>query len=155
MSSKQIRPLSQGLKESGHRFTRQRQIILEEVRKRASHPNAAQIYEAVRRHIPNVSLGTVYRGLGLLAELGLIRRLEHEDSSRFDANLNEHYHLICTSCKQIFDIDTSIVEKLNTDGLEADGFKINGLRLELHGLCPSCGNAATPHSGTSSLSKDA
>jgi Fur family peroxide stress response transcriptional regulator len=143
MCAKQIKPLSQGLKQKGHRFTRQRQIILEEVQKRESHPNATEIYEAVRQYIPNISLGTVYRGLGLLVGLGLIRRLEQEDSSRFDSNLSEHYHLICTNCKQIFDIDTSILEKLNTHGLEADGFEINGLKLELHGLCPSCGNAAS------------
>jgi Fur family peroxide stress response transcriptional regulator len=85
----------------------------------------------------------VYRGLGLLAGLGLIRRLEQDGSARFDSNLSEHYHLICTQGKGIFDIDTSILEKLNTHGLEADGFEINGLKLELHGLCPSCGNAAS------------
>ena len=143
MCARQINSLSQELKQKGHRFTRQRQIILEEVQKRESHPNATEIYEAVRQRIPNISLGTVYRGLGLLVGLGLIRRLEQEDSSRFDFNLSEHYHLVCTNCKQIFDIDTSILEKLNTHGLEADGFEINGLKLQLHGLCPSCGNAAS------------
>ena len=143
MCAKQIKSLSQELKQKGHRFTRQRQIILEEVQKRESHPNATEIYEAVRQRIPNISLGTVYRGLGLLVGLGLIRRLEQEDSSRFDFNLSEHYHLVCTNCKQIFDIDTSILEKLNTYGLEAAGFEINGLKLQLHGLCPSCGNAAS------------
>ena len=143
MRAKQIKTLSQGLKQKGHRFTRQRQIILEEVQKREFHPNATKVYEAVKQRIPNISLGTVYRGLGLLVGLGLIRRLEQEDSSRFDSNLSEHYHLICTNCKQIFDIDTSILEKLNTHGLEADGFEISGLKLELHGLCPSCGNAAS------------
>ena len=143
MRAKQIKSLSQELKQKGHRFTRQRQIILEEVQKRESHPNATEIYEAVRQRIPNISLGTVYRGLRLLVGLGLIRRLEQEDSSRFDFNLSEHYHLVCTNCKQIFDIDTSILEKLNTHGLEAAGFEINGLKLQLHGLCPSCGNAAS------------
>lgn len=143
MCAKQIKSLSQELKQKGHRFTRQRQIILEEVQKRESHPNATEIYEAVRQRIPNISLGTVYRGLRLLVGLGLIRRLEQEDSSRFDFNLSEHYHLVCTNCKQIFDIDTSILEKLNTHGLEAAGFEINGLKLQLHGLCPSCGNAAS------------
>ena len=143
MCAKQIKSLSQELKQKGHRFTRQRQIILEEVQKRESHPNATEIYEAVRQRIPNISLGTVYRGLRLLVGLGLIRRLEQADSSRFDFNLSEHYHLVCTNCKQIFDIDSSILEKLNTHGLEADGFEINGLKLQLHGLCPSCGNAAS------------
>ncbi len=52
MRAKQIKPLSQGLKQKGHRFTRQRQIILEEVQKRESHPNATEIYEAVRQRIP-------------------------------------------------------------------------------------------------------
>ena len=56
MCAKQIKPLSQGLKQKGHRFTRQRQIILEEVQKRESHPNATEIYEAVRQYIPNISL---------------------------------------------------------------------------------------------------
>ena len=85
----------------------------------------------------------MYQGLGFLAKLGLIRRLEQAGSPRFDSNLSKHYRLICTQCKGIFDIDTSILEKLNTHGLEADGFEINGLKLELYGLCPSCGNAAS------------
>jgi len=140
MCAKFFEDLSEALRGEGYRFTRQRQIILDELRKRECHPSAKEVYDAVKVRLPNVSLGTVYRNLGILEELGRIRRLAHGESSRFEANLNDHYHLICTKCDQIFDVDTSILEKLNTQELEANGFEINGHKLELYGLCPNCSN---------------
>ncbi|MCH8291244.1 transcriptional repressor [Candidatus Poribacteria bacterium] len=138
MCAERVENLSKELRQEGYRFTRQRQLILEEVRKLKCHPRARDIYDAVKQRMPNVSLGTVYRSLGILADLGLIRKLEYDDSSRFDANLSDHYHLICADCDQLFDVDTSVLERLNTQGLEANGFDVNGHKLELYGLCPNC-----------------
>ncbi|MYE90629.1 transcriptional repressor, partial [Candidatus Poribacteria bacterium] len=90
-----MKELSEGLRQEGYRFTRQRQIILEEVQRQQSHPSAKEVYDAVKLRLPNISLGTIYRGLGVLVELGLIRKVEHGEYARFDANLVDHHHLIC------------------------------------------------------------
>ena len=69
------------------RNTRQREVILEELRKLRSHPTAPVLYEIVRRRLPRISLGTVYRNLELLAKSGVVRKLELSDSeARFDGN---------------------------------------------------------------------
>ena len=58
------------------RMTQQRQVILEELRLCRSHPTADELYSRVRRRLPRISLGTVYRNLETLAERGLIRKME-------------------------------------------------------------------------------
>ncbi len=61
-------------KEKTHRITRQRRVILEELRRVNNHPSADEIYEIVRRRMPRISLGTVYRNLEMLTELGEIQK---------------------------------------------------------------------------------
>ena len=58
------------------RMTRQRAVILEELRKVKTHPTADELYSIVRERLPRISLGTVYRNLDFLADTGEIRRLE-------------------------------------------------------------------------------
>ena len=132
-----MKELSEGLRQEGYRFTRQRRIIFEEVQQQ-HHPSAKEIYDAVRARLPNISLGTVYRGLGVLVELRLIRKVEHGAYARFDANLAEHHHLICTDCDQLLDVDAPLSEPLNTQQFKARGFEVQGYKLELYGLCPTC-----------------
>ena len=133
-----MKELSEGLRQKGYRFTRQRRIILQEVRGQRYHPSAKEVYDAVKIRLPNISLGTVYRGLGVLVELGLIRKVEHGEYARFDANLTDHHHLICTGCNQLLDVDTPLSEPLNTHQFKARGFEVQGYKLELYGLCPTC-----------------
>ena len=133
-----MKELSEGLRQEGYRFTRQRQIILEEVQRQQSHPSAKEVYDAVKLRLPNISLGTVYRGLGVLVELGLIRKVEHGEYARFDANLVDHHHLICMNCDQLLDVDAPLSEPLNTQQFKARGFEVQGYKLELYGLCPTC-----------------
>jgi Fur family peroxide stress response transcriptional regulator len=140
MCAKPIENLGETLRREGYRFTRQRQIILEELRQSESHLSAKELYDAVKARLPNVSLGTVYRGLDVLADLGLIRRLDYGEHSRFEANLSNHYHLICIRCGRIFDVAPSTLERLNTQALEAKGFEVHGHRFELYGRCPECRN---------------
>lgn len=133
-----LKELSEGLRQEGYRFTRQRRIILEEVQQQQHHPSAKEIYDAVKVRLPNISLGTVYRGLGVLVELRLIRKVKHGEYARFDANLAEHHHLICTDCNQLLDVDVPLSEPLNTQQFRARGFEVQGYKLELYGLCPTC-----------------
>ena len=118
MCAKPADRLGDELRHEGHRFSHQRQVIFEEMQKQRCHPDAREIYDVVRQRLPRISLGTVYRGLEVLVKLRLIRKVKHEDTSRFDANLSDHYHLICSCCNQIFDVDTSVLTGLNTQGLD-------------------------------------
>jgi hypothetical protein len=59
-----------------HRMTHQRQVIFEEIMKMESHPTADEVYERVRKRLPRISMGTVYRNLDILTSSGLINRIE-------------------------------------------------------------------------------
>jgi len=78
------------------RITRQRRVILEELQRTKSHPTADELYRKVRRRLPRISLGTVYRNLELLSRSGLIRKLEIGGGKmRFDGIVEPHYHIHC------------------------------------------------------------
>ena len=86
------------------RMTRQREVILAELRRVKTHPTADEVHRMVRRRLPHVSLATVYRNLELLAGHGYIRKIEGGPSQmRFDADTSRHFHSRCRICGRIFD----------------------------------------------------
>ncbi len=121
------------------KMTVQRRIILEEVRNLKSHPSADEVYVAVRRRLPDISMATVYRNLETLAECGLIRRLwEVAAPRRYDGILDEHYHVVCDRCGRVGDVRLKAVNGFLEDARRASDYDVRGYRLEFHGLCPSC-----------------
>ena len=121
------------------RNTRQRQVILEELRKLTSHPTATGIYQIVRRRLPKISLGTVYRNLERMAQAGIVRKLELGSAeARFDGNLDQHDHVRCLDCGRVEDIPAPPLELLGGEEDDLGGYRILGYRLELQGLCPRC-----------------
>ena len=122
-----------------HRNTRQRQVILEELRKLTSHPTAVGLYEIVRRHIPSISLGTVYRNLELLASMGEIQKLELSGSqARFDGNVDRHDHVRCTCCGRVEDVPGRSLDLVRLRVNDCSGYELLGYRLEFVGICPRC-----------------
>ncbi len=127
---------------SQHRFqrqTRQREVILEELQKLTSHPTAADLYEIVRRRLPRVSLGTVYRNLELMSEMGVVCKLQGVgNEARFDGNCHRHDHVRCVECGRVADVHAPPLDLsyLNQDHL--GGFTVVDHRLELRGVCPEC-----------------
>ncbi len=120
------------------RMTKQRKVILEELRKVTSHPTADEIYDMVRQRLPRISLGTVYRNLDVLAEHGEILKLESAGSQkRFDANMMPHAHIRCVHCGKVGDV-MNVPAPLPTPGAVVDGFEITGARLEFEGVCSVC-----------------
>ena len=121
------------------RQTRQRRVILEEVKSTDIHPTATEIYHIVRQRIPNISLGTVYRNLGLLVAAGEVRKLKVSGSkARFDGDLGNHHHVRCTLCGRIDDVKDLPVP-LEEDRFESlTGYKMTGFRLEFVGICRTC-----------------
>ena len=127
------------LQEKNHRITKQRQVILEELRKLNTHPSADEIYKVVRRRLPRISLGTVYRNLEVLSALGKIQKLELSGSlKRFDWNTKKHYHIRCVRCNRVDDAPIAPLNQLENDLYEATVFEIIGHNLEFIGLCPEC-----------------
>jgi Fe2+ or Zn2+ uptake regulation protein len=125
------------------RMTRQRQVILEELRKVNTHPSADEVYEMVRKRLPRISLGTVYRNLEILSESGDIKKLEPGCSlKRFDGNPAEHCHIRCVRCDRIDDAPISSVIEIDAAGLMPIGYEIIGHRLEFFGVCPNCSDTS-------------
>ena len=121
------------------RITRQRQVILEELKKARSHPTANEIYETVRSRLPRISLGTVYRNLEILSREGIIRKLElGGDQKRFDSELGGHYHARCIKCGSLDDISPRPIPDIEDAFRNVCGYQITGHQLVLTGLCPNC-----------------
>jgi Fe2+ or Zn2+ uptake regulation protein len=120
-------------------MTRQRETILDVVRQTHSHPSADEIYELVRKQLPRISLGTVYRNLEVLAKMELIQKLELGGTiNRFDWDTNKHYHIRCLNCGQVDNAPIAPLNKLEDELYGATVFSIIGHRLEFEGLCPDC-----------------
>jgi len=124
-------------------MTNQRQVILEEVRKDQLHPTADEIYERVRKRLPRVSMGTVYRNLDVLASSGLIHKIEPGHSQmRFDGVTGDHYHLSCVRCGKIEDVpiepSDDVIENLEHSLGHLTKYGIFGHKLEFFGLCSAC-----------------
>ena len=125
--------------EKTRRMTRQRKTILNILRQTKSHPSADEIYELVRKELPRISLGTVYRNLEVLASMGLIQKLELGGTiKRFDWNPNKHYHIRCLVCGKVDDAPIAPLNQLEDELYGATVFSIIGHRLEFEGLCPDC-----------------
>lgn len=122
-------------------MTRQRKVILDELKKVKTHPSADEVYEIVRGVLPHISLGTVYRNLELLAAHGQIQMLRISGNQmRFDGNAEEHYHIRCTGCGRVDDVAMELVPGLENGLSDTAGYEITGCRLEFTGLCPVCRN---------------
>ncbi len=136
-------------------MTRQRRMILEEVRNTDSHPSADEIYHRVRAKLPRISLGTVYRTLDLLSERGLIRKLELGGSQRrFDHRTHHHYHFRCLACQRLTDVDAQNFACLKATPRELAGCQLQGHQLEFFGLCPECLAAGRRQTGRTSEAED-
>jgi len=121
------------------RGSKQRDTILRVVKNSKDHPRADWVYDEVRREIPNISMGTVYRNLKTLAKSGDIRQLELADgTSRFDGNTDSHYHFRCEKCGHIFDLEEPVDKSIGERVAKNTGFKVYRQRMELIGLCNAC-----------------
>lgn len=127
-------------------MTRQRRIILEELRRTDTHPTVEELFDAVRRRLPRVSLGTVYRNLEHLANTGDVRKIEAGGASRrFDGNVeDDHYHARCLVCGRLEDISSAVVRNLDYRSDAVNGFRITGHQLMFTGYCPDCSEGRVP-----------
>lgn len=121
------------------RMTHQREVILEEIRKISTHPTADEIYETVRKRLPRISLGTIYRNLEILSTCGLIQKIGPVSSQmRFDGDTRNHYHIRCDYCGRVEDAPIESVDNIENAVRKISDYSIIGHRLEFVGICPKC-----------------
>ncbi len=116
------------------RLTPQRIAILDYLEGNKSHPSAEDIYRAVAKKFPTISVATVYNTLYALEKRGQLLKLTMDPSkARYDPNTFPHHHLMCTHCKMIEDVDT----RYRLD-LPDTNFEVTGSHVEFYGTCPKC-----------------
>ena len=125
--------------EKPRRSTRQRRLVLEELRKLTTHPTATELHEITRRRLPKISLGTVYRNLELLSRMGLVRKLVTDGGgARFEGNDGRHYHVRCIHCARVGDVGNLPIDPAKTKPRRLNGYRVLGYHLEFVGVCPVC-----------------
>jgi len=124
------------------RTSRQREAILRVLRSTACHPTADWVYGEVKREIPGISLGTVYRNLRLLTETGEVRSYESIGGvSRYDGCAAPHYHFRCERCGVLIDVEEPVDQDLDKRVAVRTGLHIRCHVLEFRGLCDGCQKA--------------
>ena len=125
------------------RYSRQREEIYQVLCASKEHPTAQMVYDVLRADLPNLSLGTVYRNLNLLAELGKVRRVATvQNVDRFDAVCEDHAHFICECCGKVedfFDVNMDSVKDLCGN---LSDHRILRLNVVMEGRCSDCMKAA-------------
>ena len=121
------------------KHSKQREMIMEFLMTRKDHPTADTVYMNVRQQNPNISLGTVYRNLTLLADTGEILRLRVGDGvDHFDADTSPHYHFICSKCGSVIDLEMESIDSITEVAEKHFGGNIAGHVTYFYGTCENC-----------------
>ncbi len=123
---------------SNFRLSKQRKVILEELCNTTTHPTADEIYDKVRKVMPRISLGTVYRNLEFLCSQGLAMKVGPAGAQkRFDGTASPHPHIRCEHCGKVRDVHAQMtLPTLNS--LDIPDFELTGCNIEFVGLCSEC-----------------
>jgi Fur family peroxide stress response transcriptional regulator len=122
------------------RKSAQRERIYGVIRASDRHPTALEIYEALKKEIPSLGMGNLYRNIGILVEEGRVRRRVFPDGvERFDAVVTPHYHFICEVCGGITDFDMPPQESVMKKARALSKHAITGHTINFYGTCATCG----------------
>ena len=120
------------------KYSRQRESIKRFLMSRFDHPTADTIYLHVRQEFPNISLGTVYRNLALLTELGEIIKITTDGPDRFDGHTEPHSHFFCRKCHSLLDIHLEDEAAIDRQAQEAFPGIIEGHSVQYFGIYSKC-----------------
>lgn len=121
------------------KHSRQRDSIIEFLSTRKDHPTADTVYMNVRQSFPNISLGTVYRNLTLLADMGEILKIRVGDGvDHFDYDTSPHYHFVCRECGSVLDLDMEVTKEEDQAAQKNFEGEIEGHMTYFYGRCLNC-----------------
>lgn len=122
------------------RMTRQRAAIINMLLHSADHPTAEEIHAAVKKQLPDISIGTVYRNLQILLSEGMISEISlGRSGSRFDANRQPHSHFFCQSCGRVYDVP-SYKAPIPADLQDKIPGRLHFQKTDFFGVCSDCLN---------------
>lgn len=137
------------LEQNGRRVTPQRMAVIEALLEHGSHPTPMEVRERVQQKDPSISQATVYNTITLLADLGLIRKLDiaDDENAHFDTDMHPHVNVVCTQCGQISDVHTDTLEALLGLVASRSGYQIASGGVTMYGLCDECRRVAKQERG--------
>ena len=123
---------------AAERITSKKEIILNYLKNTKSHPSAQEVFEKVKKVLPRISQGTVYRIVNNLKKKGKIQEISTKTMTFFDADLSDHSHFICQGCGTVYDIfdECSKCNVIKNKKLKVG--KINNYRIYFYGICKKC-----------------
>lgn len=121
---------------SKERITSQKKIILEYLKSTKSHPTAEEVYKQVRKKLPRISKGTVYRILKGLKKKGEIREIPCKDCCHYDGDISFHAHFFCKECGKIFDIEKEFLKSSTLKKIKVG--KVKNYSISFYGICKQC-----------------
>lgn len=129
-------------KEEGYKLTTQRRAILDVIiENQEKHLSPEEIYNIVKNNYPEIGIATVYRTLQLLEKLNIIYKLNFDDGfNRYELNISSdnHHHLICMKCGSITEVKLDLLERLEKEIEEENGFQIIDHNVKFFGYCMDC-----------------
>ena len=130
----------QTLRDSGHRLTPQRVLILSSLRHAGGHVTASEILDQVRESYPYIDASTVYRTLSVLKKLRLVSETDLGAGESIYEWLRQdrHHHLICRGCDHLIRLDHQYMANLGTELLDDYGFQADVDHIAIFGLCSDC-----------------
>lgn len=131
------------LHNSDYKITPQRKLILKTfIENTNKHLSAEEVYNLVKETHPEIGLATIYRTLDLLAELGVLQKLNFDDGrSRYEfteQNMHHHHHMICLRCGNVEEFEDDLLETLEAMIAKRTNFKITDHHLKIYGFCADC-----------------
>jgi Fur family transcriptional regulator, peroxide stress response regulator len=131
--------LREALGANGQRFTEQRAAVYRSLLDAHTHPSADDLFTAVRKVIPDISLATVYKSLETLVSCGLASKLTFGDgSARYDGRTDPHPHARCLVCGKVMDLPGRLDGGVLAAMGHPPGFSVEGYRVEVVGVCGDC-----------------
>jgi len=125
--------------------TVQRREVLHTLVLRRDHPVADQVFDDVRKRLPEISRATVYRVLETLVRIGIARKVCHPGSgARYEVERRRHHHLVCIRCEKMIDLEDPTLDHLSLPGA-ASGFQIQDYSIQFLGLCKTCARKQKGH----------
>lgn len=121
------------------RRSKQRDCIYEYLTETTAHPSAEMVYESLKPQMPALSLGTVYRNLKLLEDLGKIQRVTtHKNMERYDARMDDHAHFVCNHCGKVFDLDRIHRGQIQKACGLSNDMMVSHMKVTFEGTCSAC-----------------
>ena len=122
------------------RLTSQKKIILDYLMSVKTHPTAEDVYTIVKRKLPQISMGTVYRVLKNLDEKNKAQTILSKKAAHFDADISPHTHFVCQECDRVFDIEDECYKCGTLEKKKTKVGKIKNYKIIFYGICKQCQN---------------